>query len=191
MNLFVEEETKTLQTKLEESLTFIDHINKFDKKLAKEFDARIGELNKLVAIMEDHHEIVNEGKRPVLFSQLSYGNRKAIEGVAWALHLKANAVKKERQSRGLAWHSNFFDYVNEMDARGIKVKETDTARNMYVDIDPDVVKAREEVAIAEAILEQFTGLKFEFIQGQSVLKAMYYGNRDTLNSTASAAMFGD
>lgn len=173
--------------------SFLAEIKHHSVVIAKEYEKRLNELNQLVVVMETHQELVNEHQRPQLFSQLAYGNRRAVEACAWALWLQRESYKKEKQARGLAWHENFFEYVKRQELLGNKVKETDTARNMYVEIDPAVVKAREGLAIAEALLEQFNGLKFEFIQGQASLKAMYFGNKDNgiFNSTASNSMFGE
>jgi len=179
--------------RINEEMPFLDHIKKFNATVGQEFERRVNELNKLAAVMENHFDLVDEGRRPQLFSQLSYGVRRAVEAVSWAIWLRKEAYKRVKQAKGLAWHENFYNYVEKSKEDGRKIKETDTSRNMYMEIDPGVVKAREEEAIAEAILEQFSGLKFEFIQGQASLKAIYYGNKETnsMNSAASPAGYGD
>lgn len=189
MNLLVDDIDDVSETRVIESIPFETHIKNFDPVIASEYARRSTELNKMALVLENHFDMMDEGRRPQLFSQLSYGHRRAIEAVSWSSWLKTEAIKKERYARGMAWHENFNKYISDQEAKGNKVKATDKSRDMYVDIDPDVVKAREELAIIEAIHEQFNGLKFEFVQGQSTLKAMYYGNKDTsaLNNAASFA----
>lgn len=175
------------------NLTFEKEVEKMSKDIAVQFETRVQELRQYAAILENHHDLYDEGARPRIFSQLSYGYRRAVEAVAWASFLRDKAVARRKQAEAIAAHDTFGDYVDEKRKNGKEVKETDGMRKWYVDMDVNVLQAKHDEAITTAILEQFTGLKFEFIQGSSTLKAMFYGVKDGkyINSATISAEIGE
>lgn len=181
-------------TRINDDFTFLDDIKGYDPKIAAQFEQRVTELRKYAAILENHFDLVDEAKRPLIFSQIAYGYRRSSEAVSWALFLKREVSRDIKRAEALAAHENFYDYKERQKHENDRViKDTDANRKWYTQMDDDVVKAKTYEAIVDAILEQFTSLKFEFIQGASSLKAMYYGNRDssTLNSAATTYEIGD
>lgn len=173
--------------RINDDFTFLDEIKRVNTDIAAQFEQRVTELRKYAAILENHFDLVDESRRPAIFSQLAYGYRRSSEAVSWALILKKNSVKRVKQAEAIAAHDNFYDFAErQKEQKGRTVKDTGDNKKWYTQMDPDVIKAKEEEAISDAILEQFSSLKFEFIQGTSSIKAMYYGNKDSssLNSAA-------
>jgi len=185
-NVFTDISTE--MDRVNDDFGFLNDIKAFDVNIAKMFQNKAVELRKYAALIEGHYDLVDEVRRPMLFAQVSYGYRRASEAVSWALVLNKEAYRKRKRAEGIAFHDGFYHFAERQKEKNDRiVKETDKTREWYIQMDPEVQKARREEALMAAILEQFSSLKFEFIQGSSALKAMYYGNKDQSNINSATA----
>lgn len=177
---------ENLPERISEDFSFVADIKRcMNEEIALQFKGRVIELRKYAAVLENHHNIVDEHQRPIIFSQLSYGYRRASESLSWALKMQKNAKIRVKQAEAIAAHDKFYDFVESRKGTDRKVSVTEASKKWYTQMDEGVIKAKMVEAVTDAMVEQFSSLKFEFIQGQSTLKNMYYGNRDASNMNSA------
>lgn len=165
----------------------LDLIQLVDAEIAYQYQSRVSELREYVAILEQHQKKVSEEERPKLFAQMSYAYRRSVEACAWAGTLQTNAWRNVKKSEAVAAQEKFFEYVTKKkEESGQATKDTADNRKWYTQMDPDVVAASQKAAVIDGLCEIFYGLKMQFTQGISTLKAMYYTHSDLgrMNSAA-------
>lgn len=165
--------------RVDNDFSFLDDIKKFNAEIAEQFEERATELRRYAALMENHFDLMDDHGRLKLFAQLSYGKRRAAEAVSWVLYLKRKVSKKIKYCKAIAAHENFYKYIEDQSDKGVKITPTDGNKKWYVDMDKDVLHALDEEAIIDAMYEQFFSLKMEFIQGESSLRSLYFGAKDS------------
>lgn len=158
---------------------------KVDADLYRQYQKRAEVLNTYLALTEDPKEM-DEQMRIVTFSKLSYGLRKAGEALAWATFHQKVAYASRKEAEGLAALEDFPNYVNKKESSGEKVKVTNDSRTYYVPINPRVLMASKREALANAILEHFSTIRVQFIQGISTLRSLSYGVKDSNYMSSSA-----
>jgi hypothetical protein len=154
---------------------------KIDSSLSAMFNSRLTELNKYIALAENPSDFNNEIKRIQLFGNLSYGLRKASEGLAIALYHQKQAKARRKKEEASAAMYEFGSFVAAQKEAGNDVKVTDKNKEYYVALDRKVLLANEYESMMDAYVEHFSGIRYEFSQAISTLRAMCYGLRDSQN----------
>jgi len=139
---------------------------------------RINELQPYLALVENEQDIT-QFTAPGLLAQLSYGFRKSGEYYALAIREWKNAKNSRKQAEAIASLDGIKDYVFKQKQQGNDVKVTDSVRTAYVQIDPDVKRANELESLYEAMMEQLSTIKMEFLMAISSTKAIAFGRRDS------------
>lgn len=139
---------------------------------------RLLELQRYLVLVENPQD-VNEFTAPKILAQLSYGYRKAGEYLAAAKYAYANARADRKRAAAIAALDNIREYVAEQKAKGVDIRITDATRDHYIQIDPDVKRAVEIEALYDAMQEQLSTIKMEFLMAISTTKAIAYGHRDS------------
>jgi hypothetical protein len=132
-------------------------------------------------------ETANEGNAPGLLVKLSKGLELASSACASATFHYNKAKSKLKKIQGIFFLERFYEYVKEQEALGIKIKETDSSREHYVNTRDEVITASAEVAYYEAVQEQLSGMKMTLTMAISGTKAIVYSARhsDSLSSFSS------
>lgn len=156
--------------------------------ITKMHQDRISELQPYLALVENEQDITTF-TAPGLLAQLSYGFRKSGEYCALALKEWRNAKYARKQAESIAALEGIKDYVFKQKQAGNDVKVTDSLRTSYVQIDPDVKRSNELEGLYEAMYEQLSTIKMEFLMAISTTKAIAFGRRDydTLSGASAAA----
>jgi hypothetical protein len=132
-------------------------------------------------------ETANETNAPSLLAKLSKGLELATSACASATFHYNRSKSKLKKIQGIYFLEKFYDYVKEQEAIGIKIKETDSSREHFVNTREEVIDAAAEVAYYEAVQEQLSGMKMTLTMAISGTKAIVYSNRtsDSLSSFAN------
>lgn len=150
-----------------------------DKVFYEAFKLRREELLPLCALTENVEDHRDEHARLVMFAKMSYGLRKAGEALAWGLYQqKLCKIEKER-AKGVAALDEFGAFLLERKNDGKDSKATDKMRELYVAINDGVLRAAKKEAFADAVVEQFSTIRSQFIQSISTIRAMCYGQKDS------------
>lgn len=139
----------------------------------------------LAAVQE--MEFVNETNAPSLLAKLSKGLELVSGALGSATFHYNRSRSKLKKIQGICFLEKFYDYVAAQESKGIKIKETDSSREHYVNTQQDVIDANAEVAYYEAVQEQLSGMKMTLTMAISSTKSIVYSNRlsDSLSSSAT------
>ena len=137
----------------------------------------------MVSELED----VNDATAPRLLAKLSEGLNLASTLFASATYHYSKAKSNLKKIQGVCALERFRDYVNDQKNKGITVKETDSTRENFINIQDDVIAASNEVAYFEAVREQLGGNKMGLTMAISATKSIVYGSRtsDSLSGCAN------
>lgn len=108
---------------------------------------------------------------PVLLRDLIIGQDVAITLLAKAMQADANAKAKLEYVQSIAYLENAKPYLESK-----SIKDTSEARKQYVDIDPDVCKAKDNKAKTEALVVLLKGKLSELRQAHDDLKKITYAD---------------
>ena len=104
--------------------------------------------------------------------------RDFIQGQDVATNLFARAVKADAKAKARLEYVESIAYLENakayLDAKGIK--DTSEARKQYVNVDPDVVEAKDQKAQTEALVILLKGKCSELRQAHDDLKRITYDN---------------
>lgn len=137
------------------------------------------ELLPICALTENVEDHRDEHARLVMFAKMSFGLRKAGEALAWALYQQKLCKIEKEKAKGLAALDEFGGFLLERKNDGKDHKATDKMRDLYVAINDGVVRAAKKEAFADAMVEQFSTIRTQFIQSISTIRAMCYGQKDS------------
>lgn len=108
--------------------------------------------------------------------------RDFIQGQDIAITLLAKAVQADNKAKSALEYAESIAYLENakayLDAKGIK--DTSEARKQYVNIDPDVIKAKDNKAVTEAMVVLLKGKAQELRMAHDDLKRIAY---DTSSQT--------
>ena len=164
--------------------------DRVNKEVANQLNDRLTELNKYLILAENPSDFNNELKRIQLFGNLSYGLRKAGEGLALTLYLQKMAKGRRKSAEANAYLNNFGRYLIDQKELGFDVKATDKTKEHYVALDRNVLDANEYEAMMDAYEAHFSTIRNEFTQAISTLRAMCYGMKDSQNISSAAGSMG-
>jgi len=106
--------------------------------------------------------------------------RDFILGQDVAATLLAKAVQADNKAKAALEYAESIAYLENakayLDMKGIK--DTSEARKQYVNIDPDVVKAKDNKAMTEATVVLFKSKLSELRQSHDTLKKITYGDNN-------------
>lgn len=130
---------------------------------------------------------VNETTAPSLLATLSEGLAKVSSALASASYHSKSAKTDLKKLQGIYYLEKFPEYLQEQQEKGGKIKDTEAAKEHFLNTREEIIVAQKKVAEFEAIHEQLEGWKLNLIMSISAAKAVVYGNRmsDNLSSYAN------
>lgn len=155
--------------------------SQINNKISSSFNKRIEDLNKYLVLAENPSDFNNESKRLGLFGNLSFGLRKAAEGLSLALYYQKMAKSERKKAEASAALDQFGQYIADQKDLGKDVKATDKTKEYYVSLNDGVLKASEYEAMMDAYVEYFSAIRYEFGQAISTLRALCFGMKDSNN----------
>ena len=158
-----------------------------DPEFSKLYNERVDVLRSYLVLAENPADLQDDNYRRTIFSKLSYGMRKSGDYLGWARYHQRMAYARRKQAEAIAALDEFGKYLARGKAAGNDVKATVDIRAHYVNIDPGVMSASAKEAYMDAIVEQLSTMKMEFMMAISTIKAMAYGVRDSDYMSGSAA----
>lgn len=150
-----------------------------DQRLYDAFSKRREELLPLCALTENVEDQRDEHARLVMFAKMSYGLRKAGEALSWALYQQKICKIEKEHAKGVAALDEFGSYLLDRKTAGKDFKATDKMRDLYVSVNDNVMRAAKKEAFGDAMVEQFSTIRSQFIQSISTIRAMCYGMKDS------------
>lgn len=150
-----------------------------DPDFSKLYNQRVEVLRSYLVLAENVTDLQDENFRRTIFPKLSYGMRKAGEYLGWARYHQRMSYAQRKQAEAVAALDEFGKYLARGKAAGNDVKATVDIRAHYVNIDPGVMSASAKEAYMDAIVEQLSTMKMEFMMAISTIKAMAYGVKDS------------
>jgi len=159
-----------------------------DPEFSALYNQRVEVLRSYLVLAENITDLQDENFRRTVFPKLSYGMRKAGEYLGWARYHQRMSYAIRKQSEAVAALDEFGKYLARGKAAGNDIKATVDIRAHYVNIDPGVMSASAKEAYMDAIVEQLSTMKMEFMMAISTIKAMAYGVKDSdyMSSGSSA-----
>jgi hypothetical protein len=116
---------------------------------------------------------VNKMMAPVYLRDYIMGQDVAANLLAKAMQADSRAKAKVEQSEAIAYLERAKDYL---EARGIK--DTSEARKQYINIDVDVLKAKDDRARSEALVSLLKSKLSQLRQAHDDLKKIAYGDQN-------------
>lgn len=162
-----------------------------DKELMAEYDRRLAPVFLYLAAAEEPADLLNEAARPMLFSKLSFGLRKAGEALAWALFQHTKAQVDAKSAGGVAATAEFGQWVEGRRQEDEKYKPTEPQREHFMHTSETWRTANTKVAATAAMVEQLKTMKLEFMMAISTLKAIAYGGKDSDLMSGASIQVGD
>jgi hypothetical protein len=160
-----------------------------DPAFSKLYLERVEILRSYLVLAENPADLMDENYRKNVFAKLSYGMRKAGDYLGWGRYHLRVAYGDRKRAEAIAALDEFGAYLASRKATDKEVKATDKVRDFYVHINTGVTQAVAREAFMEAVVEQLSTMKQEFMMAISTIKAMAYGNRDSdFMSGASVAV---
>ena len=99
----------------------------------------------------------------------------ASNALASAMVCEADAKAALEQIKGEAYMDRAAPYLTQN-----SMKESDAARKVYVDIDEEVVKAKEVLSIASSYVNLFRNKTTTFRYAYEAIKKIYYSNNNDM-----------
>lgn len=163
-----------------------------DPILAKKFTDRIDTLRSYLTLAENPADLMDENHKRLIFAKLSYGLRKCGEYLSWARFHNRTAHIDVKRAEAVACVDGIHSFIATERDKGRDGKITDKVREYYKFIDKDVGGAMMREAMLEAMVEQLSTMKTEFIMAIATIRAMAYGIKDQdFISSASTAVNKD
>lgn len=130
---------------------------------------------------------VNETTAPALLATLSEGLAKVSSALASATYHYKSSKTELKRLQGIYYLEKFPLYLQEQQAQGGKIKDTEAAKEHFLNTQEEIIVASHRVAEFEAIHEQLEGWKMNLVMSISAAKAVVYGNKmsDSLSSYAN------
>jgi len=116
---------------------------------------------------------VNKMMAPVYLQDMIMGQDVAAGLLAKAMQADSKAKSKVEHAEAIAYLENARPYL---ESKGIK--DTSEARKQYVNIDENVMKAKDERALSEALVTLLKGKLSQLRQAHDDLKKIAYGDQN-------------
>jgi len=116
---------------------------------------------------------INKMMAPVYLQDFIMGQDVAANLLAKAIQADSKTKAKLEFAESQAYLERAADYLN---SKGIK--DTSEARKQYVNIDPDVVKAKDDHAMTEALVSLLKSKLSQLRQAHDDLKKIAYGDQN-------------
>ena len=149
-----------------------------DPALAKAFNERVDLLRSYISLAENPADLADENYKRMIFAKLSYGLRKCGEHLSWARFNLRVAHIEVKKAEAVAAVDGIHEFVATERDKGRDGKITDKVREHYKYIDKDVGSTMMKEAMLEAMVEQLSVMKTEFIMAIATIRAMAYGIKD-------------
>jgi hypothetical protein len=174
---------------LKDSRPLSSEMEAVDPEFSALYNERVDILRSYLMLAENPIDLQDENYRRTIFAKLSYGMRKAGEYLGQAKYHQRMAYARRKQAEAIAALDEFGKYLAQGKADGKDIKPTVDIRAHYVNIDPGVMAASAKEAYIDAIIEQLSTMKMEFMMAISTIKAVAYGIKDSdYMSSASVAV---
>lgn len=115
---------------------------------------------------------ISRAMTPVYLRDFIIGQDVAISLLAKAVQADARAKARLEYTQSIAYLENARSYLTQHN-----IKDTSEARKQYVDIDPDVLAAKETKAKTEALVTLLKGKLSELRQAHDDLKRITYSDQ--------------
>lgn len=149
-----------------------------DPEFSRLYNERVTILRSYLVLAENVADLQDANFRRTIFPKLSYGMRKAGEYLGWARFHQRKSYAERKQAEAIAALDEFGKWLSQRKASGDEVKATEAVRSHYVNIDKGVLNAANREAYMDAVVEQLSTMKMEFMMAISTIKAMAYGVRE-------------
>jgi hypothetical protein len=160
-----------------------------DPEFSKLYNERVAILRSYLVLAENVADLQDANFRRTIFPKLSYGMRKAGEYLGWARFHQRKSYAERKQAEAIAALDEFGKWLAVRKAAGEDTKATEAVRAHYVNIDKGVLNTASREAYMDAVVEQLSTMKMEFMMAISTIKAMAYGVREeNFMSGASVAV---
>lgn len=149
-----------------------------DPEFSRLYNERVAVLRSYLVLAENVADLQDANFRRTIFPKLSYGMRKAGEYLGWARFHQRKSYAERKQAEAIAALDEFGKWLASRKAAGEDTKATEAVRSHYVNIDKGVLSAASREAYMDAVVEQLSTMKMEFMMAISTIKAMAYGVRE-------------
>lgn len=133
------------------------------------------DLTQLAPYINKIQELASISKMmaPVYLQDFIVGQDCAASLLAKAMQADSRAKSKVEQTEAIAYLEKAKDYLEN---KGIK--DTSEARKQYVNLDEDVLKAKDQKAMTEALVALIKGKLSQLRQAHDDLKKIAYGDQN-------------